>query len=117
MSDNNDFGAFLIGFTVGALTGAAVSLLMAPQSGEETRKIIREKAIELREKAVETYDETKLRAEQAYEEASEKAGELAELTKKKAEDIKKKGQVVVEEQREKLADSIRPKKGEGSKSA
>ena len=52
MSDNNDFGAFFMGFVVGALTGAVVSLLMAPQSGEETRQVIKEKAIELLDEKV-----------------------------------------------------------------
>ena len=68
MSDNNnDFGAFLVGFIVGGLTGAAVSLLFAPQSGEETRKIIQDKAIELRDRASETVEEARLRAEEAWE--------------------------------------------------
>jgi gas vesicle protein len=81
MSEKNDFGVFLIGFAVGALTGAAVSLIMAPQSGEETRKMIKEKAIELKDKAVDTYEETKIKAEKAYEDAKLKAEELTELTK------------------------------------
>ena len=33
MSDRDDFSAFLIGFVLGGLTGAVVSLLFAPQSG------------------------------------------------------------------------------------
>jgi hypothetical protein len=38
MSDNNDdVGAFLAGFVVGALVGAAAALILAPQSGEVTR--------------------------------------------------------------------------------
>ena len=53
MAERDDFGAFLIGFVVGGLTGAVVSLLMAPQSGEETRTAIKEKTIELRDKAAE----------------------------------------------------------------
>lgn len=51
MSDESNFGSFLMGFTVGALAGAIASLLMAPQTGEETRQVIKEKAIELKEKA------------------------------------------------------------------
>ena len=113
MSENNDFGAFLIGFAVGALTGAVVSLVMAPQSGEETRKLIKEKAIELRDKSAETYEETKLKAEEVYKEATHKAEEFSELTKQKAEELKHKGQVVVEEQRQKIAETIRPKKEAG----
>ncbi len=34
---------FLFGFIVGMLTGAAIGLLMAPESGEETRNLIKEK--------------------------------------------------------------------------
>jgi len=110
MSEKNDFGVFLIGFAVGALTGAAVSLIMAPQSGEETRKMIKEKAIELKDKAVDTYEETKIKAEKAYEDAKLKAEELTELTKQKATELKSKGQIVIDETREKVAETIRPKK-------
>ena len=49
MSDNNsDFGAFLAGFVIGGLVGAATALLLAPQSGEETCTVIRDKGIELK---------------------------------------------------------------------
>ena len=38
MSDSdNEIGAFLTGFIIGGLVGAAVALITAPQSGEETR--------------------------------------------------------------------------------
>lgn len=39
MSDNstNEFGAFLAGFVIGGLVGAAAALVLAPQSGSETR--------------------------------------------------------------------------------
>ena len=41
MSDNsNDLGAFLAGFVIGGLVGAATALILAPQSGEETRSQI-----------------------------------------------------------------------------
>ena len=43
MSENNsDLGAFLAGFVIGGLVGAATALILAPQSGEETRSKIRE---------------------------------------------------------------------------
>jgi gas vesicle protein len=56
MDDNNgaqSFLAFLIGLILGGLIGAAVALLYAPQSGEETRAAIRDKSIELKEQAME----------------------------------------------------------------
>ena len=63
MSDRDEFGAFLVGFVVGGLTGAVVALLFAPQSGEETRAIIKDKSIELRDRASQTTEEMLARAE------------------------------------------------------
>lgn len=41
MSENNsEFGAFLAGFVIGGLVGAATALILAPQSGHETRNQI-----------------------------------------------------------------------------
>ena len=45
MSERDEFGAFLVGFIVGGLTGAVVALLFAPHSGEETRAVIKERSI------------------------------------------------------------------------
>lgn len=87
MSDNNNIGSFFIGLTVGALIGAVTSLLLAPQSGEETRQVIKEKAIELKDKSVETYEETKRQAEIAYKDALAKAEELAKVTREKANEF------------------------------
>jgi gas vesicle protein len=44
-------GTVVVAFVLGAITGAAVALLLAPTSGEETRRILAEKAKEGREKA------------------------------------------------------------------
>lgn len=48
MSENNDFGAFLAGFVIGGLVGAATALILAPQSGEQTRHQIVDKSGDLR---------------------------------------------------------------------
>jgi len=52
-----EVSSFFTGFFVGALVGGAAALLFAPQSGEETRAQIRDKGIELKEKAETTYSE------------------------------------------------------------
>lgn len=44
-------GTVLVAFALGALAGAAVALLYAPASGDETRRKLRHKAREGREKA------------------------------------------------------------------
>lgn len=87
MSDQDtNFGSFIIGFLVGGLVGAAVALLFAPQSGLETRAYIRDKSIELKDKAVETTDqamaEARLRADAAMAELRARTDEIAKLTKR-----------------------------------
>ena len=88
-SDRDEFGAFLVGFIVGGLTGAVVSLLFAPQSGEETRALIRDKSIELRDRASETADEALARAEAAASEARARAEEWAKVARGRAEEMGK----------------------------
>jgi gas vesicle protein len=86
-SDRDEFGAFLVGFIVGGLTGAVVSLLFAPQSGEETRALIRDKSIELRDRASETAEQALARAEAAAAEARNRAEELAKVARTRAEEV------------------------------
>ena len=88
-SERDEFGAFLVGFIVGGLTGAVVSLLFAPQSGEETRALIRDKSIELRDRAAETAEEALSRAEAAAAEARARAEELAKQARMRAEELAK----------------------------
>lgn len=46
-------GTILTAFVLGAMAGAAVALLWAPTSGEETRRLLADKAREGKEKASE----------------------------------------------------------------
>jgi gas vesicle protein len=46
-------GSLLVAFIAGAVTGAAVALLFAPASGEETREYLGERAREGRNRAAE----------------------------------------------------------------
>lgn len=56
MSKDNS-GGLMVAFVVGALTGAAVALLFAPASGEETREFLGQKAREGKAKAREAVDQ------------------------------------------------------------
>jgi gas vesicle protein len=54
MARNDDgagAGSILLAFILGAVSGAAVALLYAPQSGRETREFLGEKANEARARA------------------------------------------------------------------
>lgn len=44
-------GSVMVAFMIGALTGAAVALLFAPASGEETREFLGQKAREGKDRA------------------------------------------------------------------
>ena len=54
---NNTFGV-LAGMLIGALAGAVTMLLLAPQSGQDTRRQMLEKGIELRERTTELVEDT-----------------------------------------------------------
>ena len=65
MGEKASGGEFFAGFLVGALVGAAVTFLLAPQSGEETRMLIRDKGIELKDRADELSEEARVRVKEA----------------------------------------------------
>lgn len=106
MSDRDEFGAFLVGFIVGGLSGAVVALLFAPQSGEETRALIKDKSIELRDKAQISAEEAIARAEAAAADARARADELARQLRDRGqgvvEDVRERGKTAVDAVRSKI---------------
>lgn len=106
MSDRDDFGAFLIGFVVGGITGAITALLFAPQAGEETRTMIRDKAIELRDQTSETVGESLAKAEKAAKDAVTQAEKLLDEAKKRASELAEKGQVLLDESKERVSKAV-----------
>ena len=106
-NDNGNFGSFFAGLVLGGLIGAGVALLYAPQSGEETRILIKDKSIELKDTTVEKADQTRIQAQQKAAEWQEKSKaayevEKAKYTKKagKAEDVEVVEEVEVEVEEE-----------------
>lgn len=83
MDENSgEFGAFLAGFVIGGLVGAAVALILAPQSGSETRSQIVGKSYDLREaggrRAQEARDSANTYVHNFSERASEKGQQVQE---------------------------------------
>ena len=83
-------GAVMTGMMIGGLIGAVVALLYAPASGEETRTRMRGKAIELRDRAAETVEDT-------VSQTKSKAQEFKEITLDKAADIKQRVKTIADE--------------------
>jgi len=54
----NNTLSVLGGMLIGALAGMAAALLLAPQSGQDTRRQIQEKSIELRDRTTQLVDDT-----------------------------------------------------------
>jgi len=91
------FSSLVYGFVIGGLIGATVALLSAPQSGAETRHMIREKSGELRDKAKETADQTREKASRAIENARGKVEDVARTTREKAAHAMDRGAQTLEE--------------------
>ncbi len=66
MSTRDGIGLLFVGLLVGALSGAIAALLLAPQSGAETRTLIKDKSIELRDKAQQTAEQARVKGDEVY---------------------------------------------------
>lgn len=85
MSDNNgDFGAFLAGFVIGGLVGAATALILAPQSGQETREKIAARSDELRHMSEERFQHVRETAASYANEYTEKVQEATSQAQEQA---------------------------------
>ena len=66
--DEHGVRTFVAGMALGALVGAGLALLFAPQSGEETRRIVSRKAKHLAREAKDRYDDVKEKVRRARRE-------------------------------------------------
>ncbi len=113
MSENDDnFGSFLAGFLVGGIIGGVAALLFAPQTGEETRKQVKEKSIELGNKVAKYADEVVTQTEKVAGDASKKTSQFINTTVQKAAEVAEKGQVVLEKKKGKTSPAKKAAKSE-----
>jgi gas vesicle protein len=97
--NNNVFGV-LVGTLVGALAGAVTMLLLAPQSGKDTRIQIQKKGIELRDRTTEMVEDTMAQVRSS-------ASNLTLGGRKKIKELKKQGQALVVEQLDHVSDAAK----------
>jgi gas vesicle protein len=98
MNDARSYGSATVAFLAGALIGAGAALLLAPQSGTETRSMLRDYAgrakDELRERsrqAKATLDTAKERGREAFEFAKERGKEAYASVKETARETSTEG--------------------------
>ncbi|HWZ29781.1 MAG TPA: YtxH domain-containing protein [Bryobacteraceae bacterium] len=77
MAQNN--GGSLVWFIAGAAVGASIALLYAPQSGKETRRLIKKKTKEGREALSDTAGDLMDKGRELYEKGLRVADEAAEM--------------------------------------
>lgn len=133
MSENNgDFGAFLAGFVIGGLVGAATALILAPQSGQETREKIAARSDELRhlgeerfqhvrETAVSYANEYTDKVQEATSHAQEQARIVLDSGKEQANKLREQvighAQSAVEDTAEMLGEQLEEQKPDDAKNA
>jgi gas vesicle protein len=94
---NSDIGAFLAGFVIGGLVGAATALVLAPQSGEETRAQLAARSEELRRAGEERLHQYREIADSALDDAKTRLQETSEQVQERA-------RIVLDEGRNRIAD-------------
>ncbi|MFM8322230.1 MAG: YtxH domain-containing protein [Chloroflexota bacterium] len=98
------FSSWVSGFLLGGAVGAAVALLSAPQSGDETRTMLKERGMQVKDQVVTAYEDQRQRAEQVI-------GDVSTDVRERAGKLKDVGQEVIDEQRSALERSARRVKG------
>lgn len=86
---------FLSGLVVGAFAGAVLALVLAPQSGEETRELISGKAQEARGKALDLASDLRDLANQLADDLRKQADDLAKKTRAAYETTAKRADTAV----------------------
>jgi gas vesicle protein len=87
MSSQYSGTAFLAGLVTGGVVGVGLTLLLAPQSGEETRDQISSKSYELKDGAVEGLAEAGHRAQAQAEAWQEKGHNVTDAISRSKDNI------------------------------
>jgi len=77
---------FLLGMLMGSAIGAAVALLYAPQAGDDTRDLLRQKAGEAKEKAADLAGGVKTTVVESAEAAKARVADVADTVKTRVTD-------------------------------
>ena len=95
-----EIGAFMAGFVIGGLVGAATALILAPQSGAETRAQIAAKGDEWRRLGEEQYHEYRAHAESTVGDVRVKMADTSDQVQERARIVLDEGKARVSRKEE-----------------
>jgi gas vesicle protein len=95
---NNTLGV-LIGMLVGGLAGAVTMLLLAPQSGKDTRIQIQKKGVELRDRTNEMIEDT-------MEQVRSRANKISADGREAIKELTQQGQKIAVEQLDRVSEVV-----------
>lgn len=96
---NNNISGVLLGVLIGGLAGAVTMLLLAPQSGEDTRKVIQKKGIELRDRTTDMMGD-------AMSQVRHNAKRVTASGRKQLSDMKDRGKDIASDSLDRVSDVI-----------
>ena len=93
----------VVGMLIGGLAGAVTMLLLAPQSGKETRNQIQQKSVELRDRTSEIVEDTMAQIRSSVDKISLEGRE-------KIKELKQHGQELAVEQLDNVSEAAQAEK-------
>ena len=97
---SNNISGVLAGMLIGSLAGAVTMLLLAPQSGKDTRTQLMEKGIELRDRATGM-------AEDAMAQVRSNVNKISTGGREKAHELLQQGEALVVEQLDHISEAAK----------
>lgn len=97
-TNTNRPAGFLTGLFLGGVAGAVTALLFAPQSGQETRQQLQQKAVRMSEDAADRVDEV-------VSQARTKTGQVKANLTEKARGLKNQGKEALVEQLDRVSNA------------
>ena len=80
---SNAVGGFGMGLVVGVVIGAGVALLYAPNSGEKTRKLVKDRVLDAWDDGVDQMNESRKQGKEMLDKVQKQVNEVMDTTKKK----------------------------------
>ena len=72
-----------MGLVVGVALGAGIALLYAPNSGEKTRKLVKDRVLDAWDEGVDKMEDTRKQGKEMMDKVQKQVNEVMDTTKKK----------------------------------